>query len=66
MIIDTIQRERVEIELAEYIAARSAIERLSVGLKNCGFFRVSTSQAKETLLNRCNELIKMILQKVAP
>jgi len=47
--------------LSEHIKARKEIERLTVGLKNCGFFRVSTAQAKETLLNRCNELIKMIL-----
>ena len=64
IIIDEIQREKVEQQLDKFIRARSQIERLCVSVKNCGFFRVNLVQAKETLISRCNELIRMVLQKV--
>lgn len=65
IVIDNVQRERVEAELGEYMVARRAIERLSVGQRNCGFFMVRTATAKDALLSRCNELVRLILLKVS-
>lgn len=65
IIIDNISPEVVEAEIDEFVKARSEIERLCVSQKHCGFFRVHTTQAKEGLINRANELIKAILDKVA-
>ena len=65
IIIDNISPELVDAEIDEFVKARSEIERLCVSQKHCGFFRVNTSQAKEGLINRANELIKTILDKVS-
>ena len=42
IIIDNISPELVEIEIDEFVKARSEIERLCVSQKHCGFFRVNT------------------------